>query len=121
MSKVKTVFKVKKIDVEAGGKSIVVLNNEDAADLDLSLMDRVRVRTDSKEAVALVDLSEKYIKKGEVGCFISLSEKLKLRNKQKVFIEPIEKPRSVEFIKKKLDGHFLEKEEVKGIINDVME
>ncbi len=113
-------FKVKKIDVTAGGKNVVVLNKEDAEDIDVGIMDRVKVKTNGKEAVAIVDLTEKYIKKGQIGCFSDLVKRLGLKNNQKVRIEPIEKPETVEYIKKKLDGIELSKEEINAIIRDVM-
>ena len=113
-------FKVKKIDLESGGKSIIVLNRSDAEDLNLSAMDRVRVKSDGKTATALVDIADTYVKKGQIGFFEEVTKKLKPKKNQKISIEPIDKPIATEYIKKKMDGNYLDENEINEIIKGVM-
>ncbi len=114
-------FKYKNLDVESGGKNILVMNKEDAIDLNLNIMDRVEVKDHSKSQIALVELSESTIKRGEVGLFKELSSRLRLKPRQKVTIEPVPKPISTDYIKKKMDGGFLSEEEIREIIKGVMD
>ncbi|MEM0372855.1 MAG: AMP phosphorylase [archaeon] len=113
-------FKVKTIDVTSGGKNTIVLNKEDAQDIDVTEMDRVKVSTNGNEAVALVQLTETYVKKNQIACFQELTKKLKLKDGQKVRVEPVEKPLSVSYIRKKLDGMQLSDQEISEIIRDLM-
>ncbi len=114
-------FKYKNLDMDSGGKSIIVMNKEDAIDLNLSVMDRVEVRDHSKSQIALVELSDSSIKRGEIGLFRGISKKLKLKPRQKISIEPVPKPASIEFIKKKMDGFELTESEIREIIKGVMD
>jgi len=113
-------FKVKKIDVESGGKNVIILNKEDAEDLNLSAMDRVRVKDGGKSVIALVDLAESYVKRGEIGFFEEVSKKIKIKKGSKVKLEPVDKPVAIEYIKKKMDGIALNEDEINEIINEVM-
>ncbi|NYZ79668.1 AMP phosphorylase [Candidatus Micrarchaeota archaeon] len=113
-------FKVKTIDVTAGGKNTVVLFKDDAADIDVSEMDRVKITTDGKEAIALVQLTHTYVKEGQIASFAELTKKLSLKTGQTVRIEPVDKPASVAFIKKKLDGGELSENEISEIITGLM-
>ena len=114
-------FKYKKLDVESGGKNIIVMNKEDAIDLNLNVMDRVEVKDHSKSQIALVELSSSSVKRGEIGLFKEVSSKLKLKPRQKITIEPVPKPISIDYIKKKMDGFELSKEEIYEIIKGVMD
>ncbi|MFH0986924.1 MAG: AMP phosphorylase [Candidatus Micrarchaeota archaeon] len=114
-------YKVKKIDLNAGGKPIVVMNNDDASNLAMSAMDRICIYSGSKKLTALIDLSETYIPKGSIGTFSSVSKKLNISSGDKVMIEPIGNPDSVLYIRKKLEGRTLTKDEIDAIILDVLE
>lgn len=114
-------FRAKPIDVSTGGTSVVVLTEDDAKDMDVSPMDRVKITFENREAIAIVDLTKGYVQKGEVGVFIEATQKLKLSRGKTIFLEPIEKPASVAFIKRKMEGFPLTKEEIDVIIRDVMD
>ena len=62
-------LKPKFIDLESGGKNIVIINTEDAKDIDVSALDRVYVRANGKKVTALVDTSSTMAKQNEIGLF----------------------------------------------------
>ncbi len=111
----------KKMDLFSGGKKIIVLNSKDAEFFDLKPMDRVRVWHDHKSVIAIIDISEKFVKKGSAGCFEEVYKSLGLKQGDKIRIEPVPKPESVRLIKNKMDGHVLTSQEIDMIIRDVME
>ncbi|MEM4222318.1 MAG: thymidine phosphorylase, partial [archaeon] len=113
-------FTVQKLDVSTGGKKVVLLSKEDAADLALTPGDRVYVWKNNKSCTAIVDLTSKFIKQGNIGLFSEVVDVLKAKNGEKVYIEHAEKPVSVDYIRKKMDGHSLTKEEINTIISDLM-
>ncbi len=113
---------VKDMDIATGGPAIAIFNEGDAARLDLHYEDRVRLRCRRKEAVVIVDIaqSDKAVPPGHIGLF---EESLKLLgaracSKAKLFLE--EKPVSVQYIRKKLDGEELSAKEISVIINDIV-
>jgi len=110
----------KRVDLNSGGKFVAVLNDDTAQDIDVMSMDRVRISTAKNSATAIVDLSEHFIKENEIGCFSDLWNKLNPAKGEKVTVEPIEKPESLNYIKRKMDGDTLIPDEINRIINDVM-
>ena len=113
-------LRVKRIDIEAGGMEII-LNEEDAKELGVYPQDRVKVRLGGMIVTALVNISQSMIKSGEVGMFIEISESLGARNGDRVRIIPTSRPMSVDFIKKKMHGEKLSKDEIYEIVKDISE
>ena len=116
-------FKVKVVNIATKGPLIAILNHEDATFLDLQALDRIKIKKGSKEIIAAVDISysKKDINKSEIGLFLDIIEKLNLKNKEFIDICVEPKPKSLEFIKKKLDNNPLNKEEIDSIIKDLVE
>ncbi len=115
-------FKVKPLDFSTGAKEVMVLHKEDAEEMNISVMDRVEISKDGgKKEVAIVDLTEEQLEEGQIGTFSRLTNQLDLEEGQEIYLEPIEKPKSINYIKKKLEGKELSEEETYSIIEDVME
>lgn len=110
-------LKARLLDIEPA-IPLVVLNLEDARDLGVRASDRVKVKVGRKELSFIVDTSRRMIREGELGI---VRELLHLGFKPNLFyrVFPAPKPKSVEFIKKKLDGAELKKEEIEAIIDDI--
>jgi AMP phosphorylase len=105
----------------AGGKFVVVLNNSDAQAMDVKHLDRVRLTKDGGKAIsAVINISEHYVKQGNIGVFKDATDALKIKNGQKLIVEPIDKPFSVSLIKKKMEGIPLSASEIDNIIVDIM-
>ena len=115
-------LKVKDVNLSTGGPFIVILNEEDAQKLDLHPLDRVKLSNDSKTIVAGIDIAhdKKGIKTGEIGLFEEVLKKLNVKDKNIIEVEYKFKPRSVGYIKKKLDGHRLNEEEINEIVKDAI-
>ncbi len=114
-------LKVKDVDLSTGGPLIVILNSEDAQQLDLHPLDKVKLSKDGKFVITGVDVSHnKGVKEGEVGLFEEVLKKLKVKDKQTVEVEYTPKPMSVGYIKKKLDGYRLNEEEINEIVKDAI-
>ncbi len=113
-------LKVRRIDIEAGGFEII-LNEDDAKELGVYPQDRVKVGRRGTVVTSLVNLSQTVIRKGEVGMFIEISEKLGAKNGDRVKVVPTSRPMSVDFIKKKINGEKLSKDEIYEIIKDIVE
>ncbi|HIE18208.1 TPA: thymidine phosphorylase, partial [Candidatus Bathyarchaeota archaeon] len=80
-------LKAKILGLEAGGKSVVVLNKEDAEDLSVSSLERVRIVKDNKESIAIVNTATKLIEKGTIGLYEEVRTALGLEGGEEVEVE----------------------------------
>lgn len=113
---------VKDMDVATGEVLVAVMNEHDAALFDLHLADRIKLKKGKREVIAVVDFaeSEKVVPKGHIGLFEEVLDKLNAKNCDKVSMTVTDKPASLNYIKKKMDGKELGYEEVREIINDTV-
>jgi len=115
-------IRVKDMDIATGGILVAVLNEEDASELDLHPLDRIKIIKDKKQETVIIDIAEgkKIVPVGKIGLFEEVLDSLKIKNNDEIRIVPAGKPLSLEFIKKKLDGHKLKREEIKQIVWDIV-
>lgn len=113
-------LKVKDINVTSGGPFVAILNNEDAKELDLYALDRIKIKKSGRELTVVADISTKGIKKGEIGLFEEVLKDLKLREGSLVDVFVEEKPESIYYIKKKMQGKVLSSKEIDAIIKDIV-
>jgi AMP phosphorylase len=113
-------LKAKMLGLEAGGKFIVVLNREDAEDISVSSLDRVRIKGRSAEVIAIVNITTKLIEEGTVGIYEEVKSSLNLKEGAVVNVEIAPLPTSVYFIRNKLNRRKLTYEEIHEIIQDVV-
>lgn len=114
-------MKAKKTSLDAGGKSIAILNEKDALELGLHPLDRVVIKSKLKKITAAVDTAKEHIvKKGTVIVYKEVSTFLKLDNNETVEVEPLRSLMSHNYIKKKVDGQELKESEFRGIVEDVI-
>jgi len=112
-----------RIPIKVGDKYIAVLNEHTAHKLDLHASDRVLIKNGQKgEIRALLDITDNdEIRDTEIGLYGESWEKLKAKRGDKLTIRVAEKPISVMYIKDKLEGKTLTKEQIDEIIKDVVE
>ncbi|MFA5141682.1 MAG: thymidine phosphorylase family protein [Candidatus Woesearchaeota archaeon] len=113
---------VKDMDIATGGIQIVLLNAKDARKLDLHHGDRVLVTKGDKKTVAILDIGEsnKATPPGHVGVFEEVLKPLHAKQGDIIRIQLTDKPLSINFIKKKLDGIELNKSEIDQIVEDIV-
>ncbi len=114
-------LKVKFLGLEAGGKSVVVLNKEDAEDLGISSLGRVRVRFNGRELTAIVNTTTKLISRGVIGVYEEIRNTLNLREGVDAEVEITPFPTSLYSIRNKLRGRKLTYDEILEIVRDVVE
>ncbi len=97
----------------------VVLSQDDAAELGLLPGDRVKVSLDKRSFVAEVEIASEFVSQGEVGVCSFTAETCSIEEECVVEITPFARPKSVEYIRKKLDGGRYERVEIGQIIKDI--
>jgi AMP phosphorylase len=113
-------MKVRVLDLDAGGKTIVVLNSNDALNLGVYSLDRVIIETDTDSLTAVVNTSEKFVPQGVVAVFDEVREELQLTSGQCVEVTARSALKSKQYIRHKLEGLELTPEEIREIITDVV-
>lgn len=116
-------LKVKDMDIATGGVDVVILNEKDAALLDMHHMDRVLVKKGSKSTIAILDIAEskKAVPQSRIGLFEETLDVLGAKNNDVVEIFLAKKPESVNYIRKKLDGKELSYKETFAIVKDIVD
>ncbi len=86
--------------------------------------DRVSIKKISSkedgEFSTIVDIVDKIVKEGEIGISSEIREAFDLKNGQRVDVNIANPPKSLEFIRKKVDKKKLSKDEIKEIIKDIV-
>jgi|GEM_PF-146244 thymidine phosphorylase/intein/homing endonuclease len=114
-------LKAKFLGLESGGKPIVILNVEDAGDLGIHSLDRVRISYKKNYVTAIVNVTEKIVEKGTIGLYEEVRTVLGLEKEEVIEVEVAKFPQSLHFIRNKLKGRKLNYEEIKQIVKDVVE
>lgn len=126
-------FIAKRIEIDMGHELIVVLLEEDAKKLCLHPKERIKIITSNGKKnvtckLEVIDYKRKKnvsrdmnLKSGEIGIFEKAFDKLEIVENKTVNIVPANKPKSMEFVKKKFDGGRLNKNEFKTIVKDIFE
>ncbi len=114
------ILKTKILGLEAGGKFIVVLNHEDAEDLSISSLERVRITVHEKDIIAIVNITTRLIEKGTVGIYEEVKNSLDLKEDEEVDVEIAPLPTSVYYIRNKLNRRKLTYNEINEITQDIV-
>ncbi|MBI5066270.1 AMP phosphorylase [Candidatus Woesearchaeota archaeon] len=118
----KCFLKVKDVDISTGDSKVVLINHNDAKFLDIHPMDRISIdyKNRSTTAIANIAESEKTIPKGSIGLFEEVLSALKAKNNAHVCVHLTSKPKSIQAIKKKIDGKELSYEETLQLVDDIV-
>jgi AMP phosphorylase len=112
-------LKARIFDIEEG-RLEVILNDEDAKDLGIHPRDRIEVFAEHKKVVAIVNTTKTVVGVGEIGVLAEVSKACDIKGGDLVSVTPTGKPKSIEYIRKKMRGIALEEAEFEAIIKDVV-
>jgi len=116
----KYVCRAKIMDLTAGGK-IVVLNEAEAHENDLYASHRVILKCGAMQEVAIIDLSHDLVQRGEIMLFSEVLAEFDAKEGDRVEILHMQRPDSIEFIRKKMDGKELTEAEMGTIMSELMQ
>jgi len=114
-------LRVRTLDLDAAGKTIAIINKEDALDLGVRALERIVLHKKKKKITVIVNITPRFVKPGEIVVYNEVKEILGLKNKDIVFAEPREELVSKKYIRKKVEGGELNYNEMRSIIDDVIE
>ncbi len=106
------------LDIEAG-KPIVIMNEKEAQKRSIFLNDRVKINHNESSVVAIVDFSPK-MRRDEVFLFEETRKRLGVKDGETVNIELTKMPSSIDYIRNKIVGRNLSKNEIERIVEDTV-
>lgn len=113
-------LKAKNYDVDSS-EHRVIMNDLDCLELGIKEMDRVRLTHKRASLTAIVGISDTVVNKGDIILYGKTFEALGVKENGEVGIAYASKPESVRFIRRKMDGETLAKEEIDEIVEDILE
>lgn len=111
-------LKIKKLDFSTG-RPVCMIHEKTAKAMSLHVGKRVLIKGKHNQIISIVDIVTGIIQPEEIAVSEDIFEYLNLKNKETVDIELTERPESLSFIKKKLLGKKLKKQEIAEIVNDI--
>lgn len=100
-------------------RPICMIHADTARELSLHVGNRVLVDRGRKELICTVDTIDGIVSKNDIAVSEDVIEKLNLKSGDAVNVDIIKKPLSIDLIKKKLQGHRLNKKEIYEIIRNI--
>lgn len=111
-------LKAQPYDIEVG-RYEVIINTADAEELGIRAGDRVQVK--NKDTItAVVETTDGIVSPGNIGIYREAWEEMKCIPDEVVDVLPAARPKSVSFIRKKMDRQKLTSEEMYAIIEDIV-
>lgn len=110
-----------KLDRETGDELEIVLNSRDAKEEGINVGDIVSFQYADFQLFAQVEITDSEIRPGEVGLYEEMWVRYKIPGEHTVVISMIDRPESIEYIKRKLLGYPLNEHELKVIAKDISE
>ena len=99
---------------------VVLLHMDDAAEIGVSDNDRVNVCA-TKAQICLVTMSDTLVERGQILMPEPVMKKVAASEGDVVEVQYMSKPDSVRSIRKKMDGEKLTREEIDGVVKDILD
>lgn len=112
-------LKVDILGIESGGKPIVFLNSQDADEIGVTASGRVRLNA-GKDFTAIVNIASSSVKKGYIGISEEIRKILDLKEDSIIDVQISPFPKSLQFIRNKLNGKKLLQQEIHEIVKGVV-
>ena len=113
-------YRVRLLDLEAGGKYIVVMCVDDARTLGVISNDRLMLNSNGTAVVAILNTSEVF-PRGVLGMYKEIGEYLGVEEGDPIDVEPAERPESLLHIRSKIMGEKLMPKHIDAIVEDVVQ
>ncbi len=113
-------LKAKLLDIQAGGRRIVILDDSTASLIGVHSSDRVKITHKNEELVAIVNIAGNF-PHNYIGLYQEISSKLGLKDGEFVEVESAERPEALRYVQAKIHGERLRKKEIETIVKDVVE
>jgi len=111
-------LRIKKLEF-AAGRPVCMIHEDTAKLLSLHVGNRVLIKKGKKKIISIVDTVDGFVSKDQIAVSDTIRNRLNLNNNHEVEVSVIKRPLSIKLIKKKLEGHRLNKKEIYEIIENI--
>lgn len=113
-------LRTKLLHLDAGGKWVAILNIDDAEELGVRSLGRIRLARDIRELTAIVNTTSRIVSKGSIGVYDEAQAHLQLQEGDDVDVEVSSPPNSLNYIRNRLGGRKLTRDETNEIVKDIV-
>ncbi len=113
-------LKVRIPNLDAGGKTVVIINDDDAKELGVYPLDRIVLKNGKKCLTVIINTTNRFVRPGEIVVYEEVRSMLSLKKGMYVTACPREELISKHYIKMKVAGKELSYRQYKTIAKDVM-
>jgi AMP phosphorylase len=113
-------MRAKLLDIVSNKREVLV-NSYDADREGINVYDRVTLKANGRRVTAIVETTKSFIDSGTVGIYGNVQSELDVQDGELVDVSLTEAPGSIGFIRRKMKGTKLAKDEINTIVKDVME
>jgi putative thymidine phosphorylase len=103
----------------SAGIPVAMLNQKTAEVLGVHIKDRISIKTSSRKISTIIDTIGSLVKENEIAVSSEIKNLLNLKSGEKVDVILLSPPRSLNFIKEKLNNKKLNKEKIWEIVKDI--
>ena len=108
------------LHIQAGGRSVAILDDTSASYLGVHSSDRVRVSFGNEHTVVIVNVAANFPKRS-IGLYDEPAKKLHIEGEEDLEVELVTLPESLSYIQAKINNGRLRDNEADSIIRDVVE
>ncbi len=108
------------LDIQTGGRRIAILDDETASLLGVHSSDRVKITYNDEDLIVIVNTASKF-PRNYIGLYEEVSRNIGINEGEKVDVQFAETPETLSYIQSKIRGGRLRENEIRMIVNDVVE
>jgi AMP phosphorylase len=112
-------LKARILEIQAGGRSIAILDDETASFLGVHSSDRVRIAYGRQQVIAIANVASSF-PRNCVGLYEEISRKLGVKAGESVEVQSAEIPEAIRYVQAKIRGERLREKEIDAIVKDVV-
>jgi AMP phosphorylase len=101
------------------GRPVCMIHEKKAQEMSLHIDNRIMVKKSNKRIISIVNTISEIIKPNEIAVSNTVIKRLRLKKGDIVDVEITEPPKSINLIKRKLEGEELNKKEINEIVQDI--
>jgi len=113
-------LKARLLDIQAGGRMIAILGDENASLLGVHSSDRVKITYRNKQTIAITNVATNF-PRDYVGLYEENSRRLGVKSEDPVEVKPAETPEAIRYVQAKIRGERLRENEINIIVKDAVE
>ena len=113
------ILKIRHLNWSAG-RPVAILNKKTAEKLGANVNERISLKDSHGEILAVLDTASGFIKENEVAVSKEVNELINLKKSENIEVSLAPILKSLDLIKKKMNGKTLNKSEIKLVVKDIV-